>query len=171
MKFITYNPKLQEITGDPWHQAGAFDLPGVLKDAYAQEYDYSDVVGMPDKIFTKTEYRSAEMRAELMDMKRSDVVVTLVVKTIFKGPNYDPAGSLYIEPVLYSQMEGRIEEMRKETETNQTGATMKVSMAFSEETSQVYYFDDIPTSIRPRLPKYDQEYDKKRKGYRSGNDE
>ena len=116
----------------------------------------------PSFIFSRLEIEAAELRAELMKEKYEDIVVTLVCNIIYQGPNYKPGGSLHIESLRHSQVVGRIAELRAQCE-----GTVKVMIVYSEETKQMFNWNDLELDTKPRLPGYGKEYDKKRVGYRT----
>ena len=146
MRYHSYNPDLAKIIGTPWDRTEAIDLTGVRKKVGE---DLVEWPGLPDRIFTEAECKAAGMRAVLMDIKKSDIVVMLIVKTVYKGDGFDHNGSLWIEPVLYSQMESRIDEMRRSV----INGTMKVILAYSEN-GQMFYWNDLRTVETARLPDY-----------------
>ena len=154
---MSYNEKQTSVIGTPWQMYSSSTLPGVLSKAGE---DLVENIGLPDMIFSRSEVQAAEMRATLLEMRLEDMVCTLVCNTTYTGEGYIPGGSLWIEPVLYSQLNGRIAELREKC----TGE-FKVMMAYSEETSQMFWINDLELGVKPRLPKYDQKYDRKRKGY------
>ncbi|MCK5217109.1 MAG: hypothetical protein KAJ93_04945 [Methanosarcinales archaeon] len=164
-EYHAYIPGLRSINGSDWMQRSAQDLHGA-----SRKFHFDDLVedkGPIEKIFLSHEMESAKLRAEHMNERLEELVVTLIVKTIFKGQLHKPSGSLYTESVVYSQLESRIADMRHNIETNQDGASMKVILAYSQETGQMFYWNDIETFEKPRMPKYDQEYERKRTTYRN----
>lgn len=168
MNYHAYIPGLREMNGNDFMGVSAFSLADARKQLH-----YDDLVedkGPTEMMFLSHEIEAARLRAEHMNERLEEVVVTLVVKTIFKGQGHKPSGSLYIESVVHSQMESRIEDMRRNIEKNQDDASMKVILAYSSETGQMFYWNDIETYEKPRLPKYDQEYDRKRKAFRTPTD-
>ncbi len=152
---LTYSQKLQSITGSPWDRCTAASLADVRK---LVGQDLVEYPGMPEAVFLKAEVDAAELRAELMAEKVEDIVVTLVCNVIYIGHK----GVLHIESVPYSQLTGRITELKEQV----VGGTVKVWIAYSEETKQMFGWNDLVLHEKPRLPEYGQEYDRKRKGFR-----
>lgn len=109
---------------------------------------------MPDGIFTPAEIEASKLRAEMMKNEDKDLVVTLVC-------DVNP-GVLHVESLKYSQVIGRVQELR-----NRTKSTVKVLIVYSEETKQTFGWNDMVTYDKPRLPRYNQKYERKRKGYRT----
>lgn len=143
------------ITGTPWDRYSRSSLPGVL--AWVGE-DLVEDVGLPEMIFLRSEVLAAEMRAEHMKDRLEDLICTLVCRTIY----VNPPGPLFVESVPYSQLAGRITELR-----GQCTGEFVVELAYCEESKQVFWRNDMDLCIDPKLPKYDQKYDRKRKGYRT----
>ena len=142
MKYSTINPSLQSahnssIIGSAWENIEASDLKGVKKKVGDNLVDKSK---MPTHIFLPSEYDAADMRAELMKGKISDLVVTIVVKL----PN-----TIRVESCYYSKMDARISELK----VLSTGQAV-VQLAFCEETGQIFYDHDVKTGIKPRMPDY-----------------
>jgi len=142
MNYLTYNPSHQSavnssILGSAWETIEASDLKGVKKKVGDNLVDKSK---MPTHIFLPSEYNAAEMRAELMRGKISDIVVTLVINL----PN-----TIRIESCYYSTMDARISEL-KVLSTGQAA----IQLAFCEETGQIFYDHDVKTGIKPRMPDY-----------------
>ena len=142
MKYSTINPSLQSavnssVLGSPWETIEASDLKGVKKKVGDNLVDKSK---MPTHIFLPSEYDAADMRAELMKGKISDLVVTIVIKL----PN-----TIRVESCYYSKMDARISELK----VLSTGQAV-VQLVYSEETSQIFWKDDIKTDIKPRMPDY-----------------
>ena len=157
--YLTYTQALTDITGSPWNRNTASSLADVRKKV---GQDLVKSPGMPDFIFSRLEIEAAELRAELMKENYEDIVVTLVCNVIYPGPNYITGGSLHIESLRHSQVIGRIHELRELCE-----GTVKVLMIYSEETNQMFWWNDLELDTKPRLPGYGKEYDKKRVGYRT----
>jgi len=155
--YLSYTQALTDITGSPWNRNTASSLADVRKKV---GQDLVKSPGMPDFIFSRLEIEAAELRAELMKEKYEDLVVTLVCNIIYDGPNYKPEGSLHIESLRHSQVVGRIAELREQCE-----GTIKVLMVYSEETNQMFAWNDLELDTKPQLPRYGTEYDKKRKRY------
>ena len=113
-------------------------------------------------VFTKSAVVAAELRAEHMAEKIKDIVVTLVCEV-----SYNAGGkSLLVESVPHLQLHNRIEELQGTV----IDGKVRVWIAYSEETSQVFVLNGLEIDEPPRLPGYGQEYDKKRKGYRNTTD-
>ena len=157
--YLTYTQKLKETTGSPWDANSGASLDDVRKKVGQDLVDYP---GMPEMVYLKSEVDAAELRAELMAEKIEDIVVTLVCRIVY--PKYGPPGTLHIESLRYSQVVGRVHEL-KEKITD--GGTVKVLIVYSEETKQVFGCNDLEIDEKPRLPRYGQEYDKIRKAFRS----
>jgi len=142
MKYITHNPSHQSavnssILGSAWESIEASDLKGVKKKVGDNLVDNSK---MPTHIFLPSEYDAAEMRAELMRGKISDLVVTIVIKL----PN-----TIRVEACYYSKMDARISELK----VLSTGQAV-VLLAYAEETSQIFYYSDVELDVEPRFPNY-----------------
>ena len=153
--YLTHTQALEPITGSPWDRNSGFSLADVRKKVGE---DLVDDPGMPEMIYLPSEVRAAELRAELMAEKIEDIVVTLVYKTL-----YDSAKSgIYVESLRYSQVIGRVHELQEKYTD-----IIKVLMVYSEETHQLFGWNDLMIDEKPRLPQYGQEYERKRKGYRT----
>ena len=153
--YLMYSQKLGTITDSPWQRASGSSL------ADARRKVGDDLVhdpGMPEMVYLPSEVQAAELRAELMKEKIEDIVVTLVYKSIYASSK----GGIYVESLRHSQVIGRIHELRDKC----TGS-IKIMMVYSEETHQLFGWNDMPVDETPRLPKYDQEYDRKRTAYRN----
>ena len=152
---LTYTQRRKEITGSPW-----FAVSGSLTDARRKvKQDLVDDPGHPDMIFSHSAVDAAELRAEHMKEKIEDIIVTLVCEV-----SYNAGGkSLLVESVPHSQLHGRIEEL---SETVIDGK-VRVWIAYSEETSQVFVLNGLEIDEPPRLPEYDMKYDKKRTAIRT----
>ena len=142
MKYLTHNPSHQSavnssILGSAWESIEASDLKGVKKKVGDNLVDKSK---MPTHIFLPSEYNAAEMRAELMKGKISDLVVTIVIKL----PN-----TICVESCYYSELDDRISELK----VLSTGQAV-IQLVYSEETSQIFWQNDIKTGIKPRMPDY-----------------
>ena len=143
MKYSTINPSLQSahnssIIGSAWENIEASDLKGVKKKVGDNLVDKSK---MPTHIFLPSECDAADMRAELMKGKISDLIVTIVVKL----PN-----TIRIESCYYSKMDTRLRELKV-----LSNGQAVVQLVFSEETSQIFYENDIRLNVEPRLPNYE----------------
>ena len=152
--YLTWTRKLRETTGTPWQQNSGSSLADVRKKV---GQDLVDWPGMPEMVYLPSEYEGAQLRAELMAEKVEDIVVTLVC-------DVNP-GVLHIESLRYSQVVGRVHELRQLTESR-----VKVLIVYSEETKQMFGWNDLVLHEKPRLPMYGQEYDRKRKAYRTPSD-
>jgi len=93
-----------------------------------------------------------------MDQKHEDLVVTLVYEAIYTSSK----GGIYVESLRHSQVIGRIQELKE-----QCTGSIKIMMVYSEETHQLFGWNDLPVDETPRLPKYNQEYERKRTAYRN----
>jgi hypothetical protein len=153
--YLMHSQKLGTITDSPFQRCSG----GSLADARKKVGD--DLVhdpGMPEMIFLPSEVQAAELRAEMMNNKYEDIVVTLVYKAIYT----DSKGGIYVESLRHSQVLGRIHELQE-----QCTGSIKIMMLFSEETHQLFCWNDMPVDENPRLPKYNQEYERKRTAYRN----
>ena len=126
--------------------------------------DLVDDPGKTTMVLLPSEVQAAEIRAEMMDEKHEDLVVTLVLKVRYSNP----AGTIRVESVRYSQLAGRIAELKQLAE-NEHGHVFVVT-AYSEETSQEFWWNDLELETKPRMPAYGQEYDRTRKAYRTPTD-
>ena len=147
-RYMTYTEKLWDITGTPWQQCSGSSLVDVRKRV---GHDLVENPGMPEMVFLPSEIQAAETRAEIMDQKRTDLLVTLVARTTYKGENFNPGGSLWIESVAYSQLKGHI-ATRKE----QCNGEFKVLIVYSEETHELIMWNDLDVGGIPRSPNYDE---------------
>ena len=164
MKYTTFTDKLKSITGTYLQRITASGLAGVRKRVGNDLVEYP---GLPEYVFLQSEMGAAEMRAECMGSKIEDLVCTLTCKTVYD--HCRPQGVLYAEPVLYSQLNGRIAELRERCMGKSAAfpaIEFKVMMAYSEETRQMFWWNDLELNIKPRMPGYNQKYESKRKGYR-----
>lgn len=152
---LMYSQKLGTITDSPWLRASGSSLADARKKVGD---DLVEDPGMPEMIYLPSEVQAAELRAELMKEKIEDIVVTLVYKAIYTSSK----GGIYVESLRHSQVIGRIHELRDKC----TGS-IKIMMVYSEETNQLFGWNDIPIDETPRMPKYDQEYERKRTTYRN----
>lgn len=153
--YLTYTQKLREIIGSPWQHNSGGTLANIRKKVGQDLVDYP---GMPEMVYLPSEVQAAELRAEMMDQKYEDIVVTLVYKAIYTSSK----GGIYVESLRHSQVIGRIHELRE-----QCTGSIKIMMVYSEETHQLFGWNDMPVDEKPRLPKYDQEYGRKRTAYRN----
>jgi len=142
MKYLTHNPSHQSavnssILGSAWESIEASDLKGVKKKVGDNLVDQSK---MPTHIFLPSEADAAEMRSELMKSKTADLVVTLIIKL---------PKTIRVEVVYYSKLDARISELK----VLSTGQAV-VLLVYSEETSQIFWKDDVNIGTKPRLPDY-----------------
>lgn len=151
--YLTYTQRLREITGSPWNQNSGSSLAAVRKKV---GQDLVEFPGMPEMIYLPSEYEAAQLRAELMAEKIEDIVVTLVYKAIYTSSK----GGIYVESLRHSQVIGRIDELRE-----QCTGSIKIMMVYSEETHRLFVWNDMPVDEKPLMPKYDQEYERKRTAY------
>ena len=153
--YLMYSQKLGTITDSPWQRASGSSL------ADARKKVGDDLVqdpGMPEMIYLPSEVQAAELRAELMAEKIEDIVVTLVYKAIYTSSK----GGIYVESLRHSQVIGRIHELRE-----QCTGSIKIMMVYSEETHRLFGWNDLPVDEKPLMPKYNQEYERKRTAYRN----
>lgn len=156
--YLMHSQKLGTITDSPWQRCSG----GSLADARKKVGD--DLVedpGMPEMIYLPSEVQAAELRAEMMDQKHEDLVVTLVTKVRYSNP----VGIIRVESLRYSQLAGRIAEMKQIAKKE--GFALFVVTAYSEETGQEFCWNDMELDIKPRLPGYGKETDRKRTAYRN----
>lgn len=157
--YLTHTQALEPITGSPWDRNSGFSLADVRKNVGD---DLVHDPGMPEMIYLPSEVRAAELRAAHMADRLEDIIVTLVCEV-----SYNAGGkSLLVESVPHSQLHGRIEELHDTV----IDGKVRVWIAYSEETSQVFVLNGLEIDEPPRLPGYDMKYDKKRKGYRTTTD-
>ena len=153
--YLMHSQKLGTITDSPWQRASGSSL------ADARKKVGDDLVqdpGMPEMVYLPSEVQAAELRAEMMDKKYEDIVVTMVYKAIYTSSK----GGIYVESLRHSQVIGRIHELRDKC----TGS-IKIMMVYSEETHQLFGWNDLPIDETPRLPGYGKETDRKRTAYRN----
>ena len=153
--YLMYSQKMAEITDSPFQRCSG----GSLADARKKVGD--DLVedpGMPEMIFLPSEVQAAELRAEMMAEKHEDIVVTLVYKAIYTSSK----GGIYVESLRHSQVVGRIHELREKC----TGS-IKIMIVYSEETHQMFCWNDMLVDEMPRMPGYGKETDSKRTAYRN----
>jgi len=153
--YLMHSQKLGTITDSPWQRASGSSLADARKKVGD---DLVEDPGMPEMIYLPSEVQAAELRAEMMDKKYEDIVVTLVYKAIYTSSK----GGIYVESLRHSQVIGRIHELRE-----QCTGSIKIMMVYSEETHQLFGWNDIPIDETPRLPGYDKETDSKRTAYRN----
>lgn len=158
--YLMYSQKMAEITDSPWQRASGSSL------ADARKKVGDDLVqdpGMPEMIYLPSEVQAAELRAEMMDEKYEDIVVTLVAKIVYNSGS--SKGALRVESLRHSQVVGRIHELQEIAK--KSDCVVKILIIYSEETGQVFGLIDLPVDEKPRLPKYGQEYERKRTAYRN----
>ena len=156
--YLMYSQKLGTITDSPWQRASGSSL------ADARKKVGDDLVqdpGMPEMVYLPSEVQAAELRAEMMDKKYEDIVVTMVYKAIYTSSK----GGIYVESLRHSQVVGRVHELQEIAK--KSDCVVKILIIYSEETGQVFGLIDLPVDEAPRLPKYDQEYERKRTAYRN----
>lgn len=156
--YLMYSQKLGTITYSPWQRASGSSLVDARKKVGD---DLVHDPGMPEMIYLPSEVQAAELRAEMMDKKYEDIVVTLIVKSRFA----DPAGIIRVESLPYSQLAGRITTLKRIAEKN-NGHVFVVSV-YSEETKQEFWWNDMELDIKPKLPGYGTETERKRTAYRN----
>ena len=156
--YLTYTQALKPITGTPWAQCSGSSLADVRKKVGQDLVEYP---GMPEMVILPSEYEASQLRAEMMKEKIEDLVVTLVLKVRYSNP----VGTIRVESIRYSQLAGRIAELKRLAE-KENGHVFVIS-AYSEESKQEFWWNDFELRANPRLPKYDQEYDRKRTAYRN----
>ena len=159
--YLLHTQSQTDITGTPWTPCHGSSLADVKK-----QMIYDDLVehpGPPEMIYLPSEVRAAELRAAHMADRLEEIIVTLVCNITIPCPNCNPGGTLRVESVPYSQLFGRIEELKHPVQTS----TVKVWIAYSEETKQVFWLNDLEIDEPPRLPGYDVKYDKKRTAIRT----
>ena len=156
--YLMYSQKMAEITDSPFQRCSG----GSLADARKKVGD--DLVedpGMPEMIFLPFEVQVAELRAEMMDKKYEDLVVTLVTKVRYSNP----VGIIRVESLRYSQLTGRIADMKQIAKKE--GFALFVITVYSEETGQEFWWNDMELETKPRMPEYGKETDRKRTAYRN----
>ena len=153
--YLTYTRKLRDIIGTSWNRCRGSSLADVGKQTGD---DLVHDPGAPEMVFLPSEVQAAELRAEMMDEKYEDIVVTLVYKAIYTSSK----GGIYVESLRHSQVIGRIHELRE-----QCTGSIKIMMVYSEETHQLFGWNDMPVDETPRMPKYGEETDRKRTAYRN----
>jgi len=156
--YLTYTQALESITGSPWGQCSGSTLADVRKKV---GQDLVEDPGMPEMVILPSEYEAAQLRAEMMKEKIEDIVVTMVLKIRYSNP----PGTIRVESLRYSQLAGRIAELKQLAE-KENGHVFVVS-AYSEESKQEYWWNDLELETKPRLPKYGDKPDRKRTAYRN----
>lgn len=158
-EYQAYIPGLRSINGSDWMKRSGFSLAYLKKSLH-----YDDIVedkGPTELIFLPSEMEAARLRAEMMDNKYEDLVVTLVAKITYKSGN--SKGTLRVESLRHSQIIGRIHELKDQV----VDGTVKIMMVYSEETHQMFGWNDMPVDEKPRMPGYGKETDRKRTAYRN----
>lgn len=156
--YLTYTQKLREITGSPWQHNSGGTLADIRKKVGRDLVDYP---GMPVLVLLPSEVDAAQQRAEMMDQKHEDLVVTLVTKVRYSNP----IGIIRVESLRYSQLAGRIADMKQIAK--EEGFALFVITAYSEETGQEFCWNDMELETKPRMPGYGKETDSKRTAYRN----
>lgn len=158
-KYHAYIPGQRSINGSDWMSRSGLTLADVKKRLH-----YDDLVndkGPTELVFLHSEMEAARLRAEMMDQKHEDLVVTLVTKARFTNP----IGVIRVESHRYSQLAGRIAEMKHIAKKE--GFALFVITAYSEETGQEFWWNDVELETKPRMPGYGKETDRKRTAYRN----
>ena len=155
---LTYTQALESITGSPWDQCSGSSLADVRKKV---GQDLVEDPGMPEMVILPSEYEASQLRAEMMKEKIEDIVVTLVAKITYNTGL--AKGTLRVESLRHSQVIGRVHELKEQV----VDGTVKIIVVYSEETGQLFGWNDLPNDEKPRLPKYGQEPDRKRTAYRN----
>jgi len=144
MQFNMYNPTLRDITGEDFERIEGYDLSDARRGVGD---NLVDKPGMPTHVFLPSEMAAGDMRSELMKGKLADLVVTLVIKL----PN-----TIRVESAYLSGLSDRINELKRLS----TGQAI-ITLAYSEETGQIFCKDDVDTGVTPRLPNYEYQPVKK----------
>lgn len=152
--YATYTENLRPIKNTPWLRNHGSSLADVRKQVGE---DLVEDPGFPEMIFLPSEIRAAEMRAQCCEDKIEDVVCTLVYST------YGQFKSVRMESVLCSQLDEHIIDIRRRAELN---VGIYIIVAYSEETQQEFWRNDVNLHTKPQLPKYDAKYDRQRRAYR-----
>jgi hypothetical protein len=150
--YMTYTENLRPIKNTPWQSCHGASLEDVRKQT---GQDLVSWPGHPDMVFLPSEITAAEERAVLLDGKEEDLIVSLVVRAVFSNP----MGVVRVESLRHSELDGRVAEM-KSIAKNSNGSCL-VMCAYSEETGQLFWWNDANLRNEPRLPKYGQEYEKR----------
>lgn len=158
-KYQAYIPGLRSINGSDWMRCSGFSLADAKKSLHYD--DLVDDKGPTELIFLPSEMEAAGLRSEMMKDIYEDLVVTLVAKITYNSGQ--SKGTLRIESLRHSQMVGRVQELKDQV----VDGTVKIMMVYSEETGQMFCWNDMFVDEKPRLPKYDQEYERKRTVYRN----
>ena len=156
--YLTYTQKLREITGSPWQHNSGGTLADIRKKVGRDLVDYP---GMPELVLLPSEADAAQQRAEMMDQKHEDLVVTLVTKVRFSNP----VRIIRVESLRHSQLTGRIADMKHIAKKE--GFALFVVTAYSEETGEEFYWNNMELETKPRMPGYGKETDRKRTAYRN----
>lgn len=158
-KYHAYIPGLRSINSSDWMRCSGLSLADAKKRLH-----YDDLVedkGPTELIFLPSEMEAARQRAEMMEEKYEDLVVTLVAKITYNSGQ--PKGTLRVESLRYSQIIGRVHELKEQV----VDGTVKIMVVYSEETNQLFGWNDMPVDEAPRMPKYGEETDRKRTAYRN----
>ena len=158
--YLMHSQKLGTITDSPWQRASGSSLADARKKVGD---DLVEDPGMPEMVYLPSEVQAAELRAKMMDKKYEDIVVTLVAKIVYNSGS--SKGALRVESLRHSQVVGRVHELQEIAK--KSDCVVKILIIYSEETGQVFGLIDLPVDEKPRLPKYGQEYDRKRTVYRN----
>lgn len=158
-EYHAYIPGLRSINGSDWMKRSGSSLADAKKRLHYD--DLVDDKGPTELIFLPSEMEAARLRADMMGEKYEDLVVTLVAKITYNSGQ--SKGTLRIESLRHSQMVGRVQELKDQV----VNGTVKIMMVYSEETGQLFGWNDVPIDEMPRLPKYNQEYERKRTAYRN----
>lgn len=158
-EYHAYIPGLRSINGSDWMKRSGSSLADANKRLHYD--DLVDDKGPTELIFLPSEMEAARLRAEMMGEKYEDLVVTLVAKITYNSGQ--SKGTLRVESLRHSQVIGRIHELKEQV----VDGTVKIMMVYSEETGQLFCWNDMPVEETPRLPMYDQEYERKRTAYRN----
>ena len=158
-EYQAYIPGLRPINGSDWMKRSGFSLADAKKSLH-----YDDLVedkGATELIFLPSEMEAARLRSEMMKDKSEDLVVTLVAKITYNSGK--SKGTLRVESLRHSQVVGRVHELKDQV----VDGTVKIMMVYSEETHQMFCWNDIQIDETPRLPGYGKETDRKRTAYRN----
>lgn len=158
-KYHAYIPGLRSINGSDWMSRSGLSLADAKKSLHYD--DLVDDKGPTELIFLPSEMEAAGLRSEMMKEKYEDLVVTLVAKITYNSGQ--SKGTLRVESLRYSQMVGRVQELKEQV----VDGTVKIMMVYSEETHQLFCWNDMLIDEKPRLPGYGKETDRKRTAYRN----
>ena len=158
-EYHAYIPGLRSINNSDWMIRSGFSLADAKKRLHYD--DLVDDKGPTELVFLPSEIEAAGLRAEMMDKKYEDLVVTLVAKITYKSGQ--SKGTLRVESLRHSQIIGRIHELKDQV----VDGTVKIMMVYSEETHQLFCWNDMMVDEKPRLPRYGKETVRKRTAYRN----